>query len=193
MHYLGRVDEVICISVLSDGGCFEECVLFEFGSFGICISGSNEYRSLLYREHILIKKNEHCSMSRLVSVSCKSGEEISGIAFGQNSGIKLRLVTFPVTKSCSVLIMHVSEEAVRSCRGIGDSNRDNTYFIEHIVQIVFSIRSNSDIRSIQTHMPIGIKGIIRLRENNSLIFPVTQIIDGSRPAYIITQTECLTS
>ena len=186
IHHLARINKIIDIPDLPDGGRLEERVVRKIRAISIAHARSDEDRSFHDCQHIRSQNRTHRPMSCFVMKTAEPRIQISPVTFCQYARIELRLVALPTPQLRTIRIMHIAIELKLSRGRIGDRHGNDIKMIQHIVQIISSIRSLCDIRRIETRGAVSVQGILRLLIDDALIAPVSEIVLRRRPSHIIS-------
>ncbi len=192
VHHDGRINKIIVLPHLANRRSLEKFMSFESRSRTIFTTRNDKNRRFFHRQHIRPQNGQHRTVSGLVSPAAETCVQISRITFRQHARVELRLVSFFFSETGSVLIVHITVKRKVSRGRIADRNRNDAYFIQHIVQIISAVRPYRNVRRIQAHFSLFVERVRIPRINHALIPPVPQIIHRSRPADIVAHAENIT-
>ena len=74
-------------------------------------------------------------------------------------------------------------------RRVTNSDRDVALLVQHIIEVVPSVRTLRYIRGIKAGFSFPVVRVICLSINDAFIAPVGQVVHRSRPADIVVDTE----
>jgi hypothetical protein len=189
MHDNGRIDKIVEIAELPDGGSFEEFMPFETGTLAEGLARHKEDGLLLDGQHVFPQKRAHGTVTRGIKGRTEAGIKPGLSILRENTGIKLRLVPFTVTEEIAGTIVHMTIEFIFAGGLIADGDSDGIFLVQHIVQIIPAVGAAGDIRGVKACTAEGIVRIVCFFIDNAFIPPISQIIHRSGPADIVVQTE----
>ena len=184
------------------GGGLKERVSLEAGFFRDRRTGNQQGRFPLNGNHIRLQLRYHGACSRRLrqvkpflqfTGGAKSGIQINtACGIRQYPGIVLKKVVLFFTENRPVFVMNMPIIFIGAGWRAADSDTDGSGKIKSIIKIKPAVRPLLYVRGEQSVI-LGIRsaGVLDFPVDNSLIAPVSQILNRGRPADVIIETKIL--